>query len=100
MNIKYERAGIYIEYNERGAIFKKNGLTIEIPGNILEDFEREFDVKRSELIHQMYREMPTEDKYLLRDEAAKHYKHTRWHEGQLLVSHDGVLWAVYEGIDT
>jgi hypothetical protein len=100
MNIKYERAGIYIEYNERGAIFKKNGLTIEIPGSILEDFEREFDIKRAELIHQMYKDMPTEDKYLMEDTAKKHYEHTRWHEGQLLVSHDGILWVVYEGIDT
>jgi hypothetical protein len=99
MEIIYERNGIYIEYNSKGAVFKKNGLTIEIPARVLEDFEREFDIKRSELIHQMYREMPVEDKYLVQDEAKKHYEHTRWHQGQLLVSHDGIIWMVYEGLD-
>lgn len=44
MNIVYEKAGVYIEYNDEGVIFKKNGLTIEIPGWILQDFEREFEV--------------------------------------------------------
>jgi hypothetical protein len=97
MNIKYERAGIYIEYNDRGVVFKKNGLTIEIPAWILADFEREFDIKQSEIVRQMYLEMPLEDKHLLRDEAAKHYKHTKWHEGMLLVSRDGETWMVYEG---
>lgn len=42
-SIIYEKNGIYIEYNDKGAVFKKNGLTIEIPGEVLMDFEQEFE---------------------------------------------------------
>lgn len=52
-SIIYEKAGIYIEYNDAGAVFKKNGLTIEIPGWILEDFEREFEQAKIDYYKQM-----------------------------------------------
>lgn len=53
MNIVYRKAGIYIEYNNEGAIFKKNGLTIEVPGWILEDFEREFENAKIDFLKQL-----------------------------------------------
>jgi hypothetical protein len=98
MNIKYERAGIYIEYNEEGAVFKKNGLTIEIPGHILQDFEQEFELKQMEIIRQYYQEMPEEDKYLVENRAKETYKHTKWHEGSLYVSDDEMHWMLWGGI--
>lgn len=50
MKIVYERAGVYIEYNDTGAIFKKNGLTIEIPAWMLIEFEQEFEQAKADYI--------------------------------------------------
>lgn len=51
--IVYEKAGIYIEYNAEGMVIKKNGLTIEVPAWILEDFEREFELAKLDYIKQL-----------------------------------------------
>lgn len=42
-SIVYERAGIKIIVTPSQTVFKKNGLTIEIPKWVLDDFEQEFD---------------------------------------------------------
>ena len=52
-SIIYERDGIYIEYSPLGAKFKKNGLTIEIPAYILEDFEVKFEQAKLDYIRQV-----------------------------------------------
>lgn len=98
MNIIYEHYGIYIEYNDKGAVFKKNGLTIEIPGYVLQDFEREFEMKQMEIVRQAYKEMPEEDKYLAEERAKQNYKHTKWHDGQLFVSDDEMHWMLWGGL--
>lgn len=98
MNIKYERSGIYIEYNDKGAVFKKNGLTIEIPGWILQDFEREFEIKQMELVKQAYKILPEEDKYIIEERAKKQFPHIKWHEGELYVSNDTIHWLLWGGL--
>lgn len=97
IKIKYERNGIYIEYNERGAVFKKNGLTIEIPDDILQDFEQALERKQIEMIRHAYDEMPEEDKHLVEEQAKQNYQHTKWRNGQLFVSNDELHWMLYGG---
>lgn len=40
--VVYERSGIYVRWDDDGVVIKKNGLTIEIPNHIIEDFTHEF----------------------------------------------------------
>lgn len=52
-SIVYEKSGVYIEYNAGGMVIKKNGLTIEVPGWILEDFEQEFEQAKTDYFKQL-----------------------------------------------
>ena len=47
--ILYERAGIQIIITLEKVTIKKNGLTIEIPKWVIDDFMQEFDKESAEL---------------------------------------------------
>ena len=47
--ITYQRNGIVIKVTADQVVIKKNGLTIEVPMTIVEDFVNEFELEYSHL---------------------------------------------------